>query len=414
MTFEEKLNTYAELLVKHGLNVQPGQVVNISTEVIHRDFAQLIAEHCYKVGAKYVLMDLSDPRLGKARLSISDKKHFDYVPKHLTVKYDELVEECGANIRLIGSEFPNILEDADPTDVNTIRMHQRLALQNFYDQGIGRSKVHWVVAAAATPAWGKNIFPDLDPEAACAKLWEEIFAICRADKPDCLAQWKLHNNILQNRARTLTALKIKELHFTGPDTDLKVGLSNKAIFKGGGEKGPRGVEFEPNVPTEEVFTTPDFRKTTGFVRATRPFMINGVLIKNLRAEFKDGVLVNYEADAGKETFRAYIESDEGAKRLGEVALVGIDSPIYKSGAVFQEILFDENAACHIAIGSAYKFCLEGGALMSKEEAAELGCNESSVHTDMMISSEQVSVQAITYDGAMVELIKNGSWTKQFA
>ncbi len=413
MTFQEKLKTYATLIVRHGLNVQPNQVVNISTEPIHRDLAVLIAEISYQQGARYVSIDLADHRLGKIRLDHSTKENLSYVPQYLSVKYDELVSTQAANLKLIGSEDPNVLESADPQAVNIVRLHQRLALQHFYDEGIGRSKVHWTVAAAATPAWGKNIYPELSPEAACAKLWDTIFTICRADTPNCLARWQEHNTLLQARAKRCTEMQIKEIHFTGPGTDFIVGLSPKAKFKGGGELGPRGVEFEPNLPTEEVFTTPDWRMTRGTVQTTRPFMINGKLITNLKLQFADGLITEFSADSGSETFRAYIESDEGAKRLGEVALVGIDSPVYQSKAVFQEILFDENAACHIAIGSAYKFCLEGGAQMSKEELTALGCNESSVHTDMMISDKNVDVVATTRNKDTIQLIKSGAWVNNF-
>ena len=204
-------------------------------------------------------------------------------------------------------------------------------------------------------------------------------------------------------------MKIKELHFTGKGTDLTVGLSENAIFKGGTDESPRGVPFEPNIPTEEVFTTPDYRVTRGRVQTTRPFLINGKLITDLSLEFTDGEISSFSATNGEDTFREYINSDEGSKRLGEVALVGVDSPVYQSGLVYQEILFDENAACHIAVGSAYKFCIDGGDTMTKEELTAIGCNESTVHTDMMISSEEVDVTAKTYSGETVELIKAGKW-----
>lgn len=409
MTFDEKLQNYAELLVAHGLNVQSGQVVNISSEVIHRDFCFLVAEAAYARGAKHVNIDLIEPRLARLRIEKSSEEDLTYVPKYLSVKYKDLVDQTAANIKIIGSEDPDLLSDLDPKRINTVRLNQHLAVKYFYDEGIGKSKVHWTVAAAATPKWGQKVFPSLDPREACSKLWDEIFSICRADKPNCLELWKEHNTLLQSRAQRLTEMKIKELHFTGPGTDLLVGLSEKAKFKGGGDMSPRKVEFEPNVPTEEVFTTPDSRVTSGKVKATRPFLINGKLIKDLELEFDAGRIKSFSASQGEETFREYIKSDENSDKLGEVALVGIDSPVYKSGLVFQEILFDENAACHIAVGSAYKFCLEGGESMTKEELESIGCNDSTVHTDMMISSEEVNVAAVTYSGEKIQLINNGEW-----
>lgn len=407
MSFQEQLAAYAELLVSHGLNVQPDQVVNISTEPIHRDLAVSLTEQCYRRGARYVNVDLLDPRL--ARVRILGSNALSYVPGYVSVKFNDFVNDHGANLKIVGSEEPDILEDLDPKKVNTLRLHTYQAVKKFYEDGIGKSQVHWTVAAAATPKWAMKVFPNLTPEIAVAKLWEQIFAICRVKGSNSLSAWKDHNSLLQTRAKQLTEMRIQELRFVGPETDLIVGLSEKAKFKGGSEMGPRGAEYEPNIPTEEVFTTPNWRNTSGRVKTTRPFFINGKLIKNLSVEFANGEISRFSAFEGEATFHEYISSDAGARRLGEVALVGIDSPVFKSGLTFQEILFDENAACHIAIGSAYKFCLEGGGAMTKEELDAIGCNESSAHTDMMISSEQVDVTAKTYRGETITLLKGGAW-----
>lgn len=413
MDFSGALKNYANLLVSYALNIQEGQILNISTEAINRDFALLVAEAAYQRGAKYVNLDLSDLRLTRLRVLSKNEDDLRYVPSYLSIKYDELLDNTAANLKILGSEDPDLLSDLDPKKVNTMMIAQRLALKRFYDEGIGKSKVHWTVAAVSTPKWARRIFPELSETEAQQRLWDEILKAVRADKENCLELWKEHNLALQRRAKKFTELKIKELHFKGPGTDLRVGLSKKAIFKGGTDISPRGVEFEPNIPTEEVFTTPDFRRTNGKVRATRPFLINGRLIEGLELEFKDGEIVSFSATEGEKTFREYISSDEGAKRLGEVALVGIDSPIYQSGIIFEEILFDENAACHIAVGMAYKFCLAGGPEMEKEELQSLGCNESSVHTDMMISSDQIDVIARTYAGEEIVLITKGSWQQEF-
>jgi aminopeptidase len=407
--FLKKRRWYAELLVRFGLNVQDGQLVNISAEACNRDFALEVVEAAYQAGAKYVHLELGDPRVLKTRILSSKEEDLAYVPEYISIKYKELVDEKAANLKIIGSESPEILSDLPPKRVNDVRLHQFLALKYFYDEGIGKSGVHWTVAAASTPAWGKKLFPEMEESEAEMKLWEHIFTICRLEDEHFLDRWSQHDKILHDRASQLNALKIKSVHFSGPDTDLTVELSPKAIFKGGSDVGPRGVNFEPNIPTEEVFTTPDYRATQGKVRTTRPFLVNGTLIKGLSLEFKDGVISDFSAEEGESTFREYISSDPGAKRLGELALVGIDSPVYQSGVVFEEILFDENAACHIAIGRAYKFCVENGPDLSENELEETGCNESSVHTDMMISSEQVDVRATAYDGTEIMLIKQGKW-----
>ncbi len=415
MNHEDKLKQYATLIVKHGANVQKGQDVYIAGEVIHRDFITLIVKEAYRAGARIVTTDLIDPYHSKIRLldSASDD-YLTRVPEYVPFKAEQMIADQAATIRILGSEEPDLLSEMDPRKINRQQLSVRKKLKRFYEEGIGHSKVQWTIAAASTPKWAKKVFPELNEAEAYEMLWKDIFSICRADKPDCLDLWKKHNSTLQKRAQKLTDLKIESLHFTGPGTDLRVGLSQKAKFKGGASNGPRGVEFEPNLPTEEVFTTPDCRKTEGFVQTTRPFLINGKMIRGLKLEFKKGEIVSFDADEGKDTFQEYIKSDAGANRLGEVALVGIDSPIYQTDRVYEEILFDENAACHIAVGFAYHFCIEGSADMSIEELQDVGCNESAVHTDMMISSEEVDVKGKLASGEEISLISKGRWVDEFA
>lgn len=413
MNLEASLDRYAELIATHGLNVQPGQLVNIVAEAAHREFVVRVVEQCYKKGAKHVNVELADPRFTQLRIEHAADDSLTYVPPAVTVQYDELVDEAAANLRLVGLENPDLFENTDSKKLNTVQQSRMLAVKRFRNEGLMKSLVHWCVAAAATPKWGAQIFTDSPEEEAGEKLWEEILKICRADKEDCLALWKDHNDALQKRAKLLTDMKVKELHFTGPGTDLRVGLTDKALFLGGQSVSSRGVPFEPNLPTEEVFTTPDYRVTNGTARVTRPFMIYGKFVRDLTLEFTDGVISNFTASEGEDIFGEYIASDEGANRLGEVALVGIDSPIFKSGLVFNEILFDENAACHIAVGKAYRFCLKNGENLTDHAAAALGCNDSIVHTDMMISNEHVSVTAETYAGQTIQLITNGEWTPDY-
>jgi aminopeptidase len=407
--FDTYLNRYAELIVAHGLNIQPGQLVNISCEVAHRDLAYRVAQAAYKRGAHFVSTDLAEPRLSRLRVDHSTLEQMSYAPPHLETKYKELVDERGANLKIVGPEDPDLMLGADPERVNAGRLAQYKRVKYFYDEGIDKAHVHWTVAAGATPAWGQRVFPGKSPSEALSLLWEQIFSICRVKNKNFLELWHKHNDMLQARARKLTEMRISKLHFTGPGTDLVVGLSDRALFKGGSDRSPRGVEFEPNLPTEECFTTPDWRQTSGVVTTTRPFFINGNLIKDLILTFENGLISKFEASQGAETFEAYINSDEGGRRLGEVALVGVDSPVFQSGLVFEEILFDENAACHIAIGSAYKFCLKDSHTLTPELLKELGCNESSVHTDMMISSEQVDVIATLHDGSRLPIITKGEW-----
>ncbi len=410
MEFKTYLERYAELLIVHGLNVQPGQIVNLTGEVIHRELLQLLTRAAYKRGAKYVNVDLIDPAQARLRVLDSQNEEFlKFVPAYVPVKFNEVLENHGAVLRLIGSEDPDSLKGVDPHKVNEMQLSIRKSLKSYYEDGVGKSQVHWTVAAAATPKWGKKVFPELSEEEANKALWAEIFKICRVDREDYLEVWQKHDEALQKRAKFLTDLKIEKLHFRGPGTDLQVFLSPKAIFKGGGDIGPYGAHYEANIPTEECFTTPDYRRTAGKVKVTRPFLIHGTMIRGLELTFANGQIVDFKAQEGAAAFEAYIKSDSAANRLGEVALVGIDSPIFQSGRIFEEILFDENAACHIAVGFAYRFCIDGGNQMTPEELEQIGCNDSHVHTDMMISSQDVDVHAFTYANEEHLIIKKGKW-----
>ncbi len=410
----QQLDRYAQLIACHGLNVRAGQLVQISGEVYHRAFLYRIAEQLYARGAGFVHVEFSDPLLQRMRILRSKREYLSMTPDFYSAKFSELVEKGSANLKVLGPEFPEYLADLEPTAVNEVRRAAYKSAKYFYNEGIEKSRVHWCVVAAPTPRWAQRIFPALEPAAAELRLWEEICKICRVDRPDFLEAWQQHNAVLTARASALTALQIRALLFSGPGTELRVGISPRAVFRGGAEITPSGESFEPNIPTEECFTTPDWRLTSGVVRATRPFLVNGTLIKGLSLSFKDGEIERFSCDEGGAAFEAYISSDLGAKRLGEVALVGVDSPIFQSGLVFEEILFDENAACHIAIGSAYRSCLRGGAEMSESEAIEVGCNSSSVHTDIMISSDEVDVRAELASGEQIDLLRRGEWVGDFA
>ncbi|MGE4619481.1 MAG: aminopeptidase [Planctomycetota bacterium] len=409
VSLEDSLQRYAELIVRKGCNVQPGQTLYLTADALSCDFAVKVVEAAYEVGARFVHVSLVDERFHKARIEQSQEEFLDHVPRHVPVRMDEAVDDQGATVRIVGAGDPSVLSGLDADRSNRCRIAHHKAVQRFFEEGIGRSAVQWCVASAATIGWAETIFEDLKGEAARDELWRHLLKIVRADRADCLNAWDEHNAALKRRSVALNRLDLERLHFTGPGTDLKVGLSVRARFEGGGAKSQRGQEFIPNLPTEEVFTTPDWRMTEGKVRVTRPFLVNGTLVENLRMEFDQGVLVDFDASAGADALRSYVDSDEGARRLGEVALVGIDSPVYQSGHVFREILLDENAACHIAVGNAYKSCLDGGVDLNKEQLDEIGYNSSTAHTDMMISDEKVDVTGISRSGDEVELIRGGAW-----
>lgn len=408
--FDQLLERYADLLVSYALNVQPGQPLYINGEVLHLPLITKMTRIAYSRGCPCVHIDMTSPEHLKARIEGTLKeKDLEWVPWCVKEKYEDMVDEEAASLRLIGSEDPSILSHLDPKRVNLQQLSFRKSIQRYYKEGVGKSKVAWTVAAYATPKWAKLVYPELKETDAYNKLWEDLFKICRVDQENYLERWVKHNQALKKRAKALDEMQIKCLHFIGPETDLKVFLTPLAAFRGGGDLSSRKVMFEPNIPTEECFTTPDCRLTEGHVKVTRPFLVNGKLIQGLKLVFKEGKIVDFEAKEGEQTFRELIESDAGAPRLGEVALVGCDSPIYQSGRVFQEILLDENAACHIAVGFAYAFCLKGGENMSHDELVKNHANQSHVHTDMMISNEETDLYAETYKGEKILLIQKGNW-----
>lgn len=409
MDMQTMLQRYARLMVETGMNIQPGQVVNIITEPIHRDLALLVAQEAYRKKAKHVHVELAEPRLTRVRVQGAATEDLSFVPDWFTAKFAELTDRRGALMRILGEEDPDVCVDLPAKALTTIDVSERRARKYFYDNGIGRAQVHWSIAGAATPKWGQKVFPGLEPAAAAERLWGEIFRICRVDHEDFLERWVEHDRTLQARAKKLTELKLKTLHFQGPGTDLRIGLSERARFKGGPANGPYGQPYNSNIPTEEVYTAPDWRKTSGKVRVTRPVDFSGRVVDGLEIEFENGEVSRFSAREGAEMFGEFIHSDPGACRLGELALVGIDSPIYQSGLIFHEVLFDENAACHIAVGNSFLYCLEGGAAMSQAELDALGFNSSATHKDMMISSEEVDVSAETYGGETVPLLRKGKW-----
>jgi len=405
----ELMQRYAALIVRQGMNVQPGQLVNVAGETVHIPLMRMIVEAAYAAGARYVSFETIDPWVRRAHLLNATDEGLDFVPAHFGARHNELTEQHGCQVRVVGMEDPKIYSDIPPDKVSRVLQRERQARARFYEDGINKSHVQWCVVAGVTPAWAADVFPELSADEAVTALWDSLFRLCRVDSPDYLERWRVHSETLHRRCDFLDALGIKELKFTGGGTDLTVQLSPVATFGGGTKPSVDGHHFTANLPTEEVFTTPDWRGTNGVARVTRPVRVNGVKVENLVLRFEAGVITGFEASAGSDSFAALIATDEGAKRLGEVALVGIDSPVYQAGRVFQEILLDENACCHIAVGSAYKARLLGGADMSPEELANVGWNDSVVHTDFMISSEEVDVTAHSFNGRVTPIIVKGQF-----
>jgi aminopeptidase len=397
---------YARLAVEIGANVQKDQLVLVSADVTNREDALLVAEACYERGASDVKIRFLDRQAERLRLDRASETQLSTVPKDLKFTYDRLVEESGATIFLMGDEDPDYLEGVNQKRASLQLKAGRPASKRLWKEGIAQGKIQWCLIPAATEGWAKTV---LGSKATTGDLWKVFYKILRLNARDSIKLWKEQDRALKARAAKLNKMAVKNLRFSSPGTDLVVTLSRRAQFAGGSHTARNRVCFWPNLPTEEVFTSPDYRGTNGTARVTRDFDVHGVRVSGLEVKFKNGVIVEFSAQRGNEAFAQYIKLDKGANRLGEVALVGIDSPIYQSGLLFREILLDENACCHIAIGNAYTEAIRGGQKLTSKIKKEIGFNESSAHTDMMISNDKTNVTAITYGGKEVQLLERGKW-----
>ena len=408
LTFEEKLEKYAELIVHVGLNIQPGQRLVIrrapheAAPLVH-----LIAASAYKAGARFVDVWWRDEALELTRFKHAPRDSFAEYP---TWQSDGLLQAVkrGDAILSFSVDDPDLLKDQDPKLVSLAlrtRAKYMLPATNY----IMRDAINWLVVAMPTPAWATKIFPDCPLEEGITALWETIFRMCRLDQADPIAAWQKHIQELQDRSAYLNNKQYAALKYTGPGTDFILGLPKGHIWKGAQSVSEAGVTFTANLPTEEVFTLPHKDQADGVVTASRPLNHEGMLIENFSLTFDKGRVVDARAERGEATLKEIIATDEGAARLGEVALVPYASPISQSGLLFYNTLFDENAASHLALGRAYRFTLQGGTTMSEEEFAVAGGNYSLKHVDFMIGSAHTDVDGITSDGKLEPVMRKGEW-----
>lgn len=417
MSFRTRLERYAQILVRVGAGLRPEQSLFVTAEPAHREVALAVAEAGYEAGASQVSVHFSDPRLHGLLIRHGRLEQIEMAHAEEQRWLGEVVASRGALISLRGEEDPALmprlaqeLPERHAIFTRSASVKGKVLLHH----GVNRGLCPWVVAGAATEGWGRQVFPDLPPAAACEKLWELIFELTLASSDDGVAEQEKKDRRLHARRDALDRLEIREIHIHGGGSDLRVGLSEAARWLGGSKKTIFGQKFQANVPTEENYTTPDRRTAEGRLAATMPFRTRtGILVKGLVMYFEKGRLVRFEAEEGAAGFARWIDLDEGARYLGELALVGGDSPIAKSGLFFEHTLFDENAWSHAAIGQAYTVGLKGGEELSAARLAELGFNSSSIHTDIMYGSPEVSITATKTREGEVPLIENGQWTDRF-
>ncbi len=407
LTFEAKLDRLAEVAVKVGLGLRAGQELIMSSPMEALPLVRRITEQAYKAGALLVTTFYSDDPSVLARFEYAPDASFDYAPTWLQDGIAAGFRSGAARLAITGAN-PALLAKQDPAKVARANVAASKAGKPAMEL-ITRHEINWTIVACATPEWAKLVYPDEPVDAAVARLWEAIFVASRVDADDPVVEWEQHGARLKRRVDLLNGKRFSALHFKGPGTDLTVGLAEDHLWAGGGTTAGNGVYCQPNIPTEECFTTPHKDRVDGTVRASKPLSHQGTLIENIAVRFVGGKIVETTATAGEDVLNRLIGTDDGARRLGEVALVLHSSPIAQSGVLFWNTLFDENAASHIALGQAYSTCLIGGEKMDADALAKRGANASLIHVDWMIGSGEMDVDGIAADGAAEPLMRKGEW-----
>jgi aminopeptidase len=391
------LERLAELLVGFGANLQPGQVLGVTAYLGMEDAARAVARAGYKRGAKYVDVFWWDHLVKRARLELADEDTLDYVPPWIEQRMQWLSEERAARVTLTGTSAA-VFEGIDPARTG----RDLLPYVSAVPEIVNARTTNWTAGPCPNPGWAARVHPELEPNEALDKLWDEMVYVCRLDADDPVAAWRERMEVIVASADRLTERRFDSLHLQGPGTDLTIGLMPSSKWLGADFQTADGRTHYPNLPTEEVFTTPDPERVDGHVSATMPLELYGSYMNGIRIEFEGGRAVKIDADEGADALRAACAKDDGASRLGEVALVDKEGRIGPLRTVFYETLLDENAASHIALGNAYTFPLE-------DEADRARANKSDIHVDFMIGSNDLDVDGITRDGDRVPVLRGGSW-----
>ncbi|HFI0065186.1 TPA: aminopeptidase [Streptococcus suis] len=406
--FKENLAKYAKLLVSTGINVQPGHTVQLTIGVEQAELARLIVKEAYAHGAKEVLVNWLDDVIARERLVNVDVELLEQVHPQRITEMNYLLERKASRLVVL-SEDPGAYDGVDPEKLSRNARALSQAL-NPMRQASQANKISWTLGAASGLEWAKKVFPNAaSDEEAVDLLWDQIFKTCRIYEEDPIKAWEEHEARLVAKAKVLNDEQFVKLHYTAPGTDLVLGMPKNHLWEAAGSVNAQGEKFIANMPTEEVFTAPDYRVADGYVTSTKPLSYNGNIIEGIKVTFKDGEIVDVTAEKGDEVMKKLVFDNAGARGLGEVALVPDKSPISQSGVTFFNTLFDENASNHLAIGSAYAFSIEGGTEMSQEELKEAGLNRSDVHVDFMIGSNKMNIDGIREDGTRVPIFRDGEW-----
>jgi aminopeptidase len=402
-----KLDRLAEVAIKVGLNLQPGQDLLLTAPAAALPLVRRIAEHAYKAGAGLVTPILSDEAVTLARYRFGHDNSFDRAATWLYEGMSKAFAANTARLAIVGDN-PMLLAGEDPAKVSRASKANSIAYQPALEK-IVNFEVNWNIISYPSASWAKQVFPDVEEDVAVARLADAIFAASRVDNDGAVAAWTKHNAVLRERTDWLNGQRFSALHYSGPDTDLTIGLADGHEWEGGASTAKNGITCNANIPTEEVFTTPHCRRVSGHVVSSKPLSYQGSLIDNIAVKFEEGRIVEARASRGEEVLNKVLDTDEGARRLGEVALVPHSSPISKSGLLFFNTLFDENAACHIALGQCYSKCFVDGGKLTPEQIAAQGGNKSLIHIDWMIGSDKIDIDGIHADGRRVPVFRKGEW-----
>src|SRR6202051_4851498 len=402
-----KLDRLAEVAIKVGLNLQPGQDLLLTAPSAALPLVRKIAEHAYKAGAGLVTPILSDESVTLARYRFAPDDSFDRAAGWLYEGMSKAFAANTARLAIVGDN-PMLLSGEDPARVARASKANSIAYQPALERIVGFD-INWNIIAYPSLSWAKQVFAGDEEDVAVAKLADAIFAASRVDNDNPIEAWNKHNATLRERTEWLNGHRFSALHYAGPGTDLTIGLADGHEWVGGASVAKNGIVCNPNIPTEEVFTTPHARRVSGHVVSSKPLSYQGTLIDGIAVKFEEGRIVEAKATRGEEVLNKVLDTDEGARRLGEVALVPHSSPISKSGLLFFNTLFDENAACHIALGQCYSKCFVNGDRLTPEQIAAQGGNKSFIHIDWMIGSDKLDIDGVHADGRRVPVFRKGEW-----
>ena len=405
--FNENLEKYARLIVETGVSVKKDHTVVLQINVDQAPLARFITKEAYQSGAAEVIVQWTDDVIQKEFLSHAANDRLEQIPQYKIDQTNDWVAKGASRISVVSSD-PEAFAGIDSDRVATFQAASGKALTNLR-KATQANKVSWTVVAAAGKQWAAKVFPDLPEEEQVDALWNQIFKTTRVYEEDPILAWEKHDETLAQKAAELNKEQFSALHYTAPGTDIIIGLPKNHLWEGAGSYNARGEKFMANMPTEEVFTAPDYRRINGYISSTKPLSYAGTTISGMTFTFKDGKVIDFSAEQGQDVLAKLLDTDEGARSLGEVALVPDPSPISQSGIIFYNTLFDENASNHLALGAAYAFSVEGGTEITDEELAEAGLNRSQTHVDFMVGSDKMNIDGIREDGSTVPVFRNGNW-----